>query len=194
MARDDDRDGDDKKAHRSIAPSKRVTSISSRPSRTEAANPIADYLTKASDTMGRSVHLSFSMSPEVRRIASILMAKQRFPFETEPDIWRWCVKHGLAELGRRAEDKEATGEIRRMNALMRTARHELESAYYEKVFDGLRRTVRVLLEKGHLIKAEQMADEIWKSHDAVEDPYWRKEFRGMAKTLLDEVRAARDDG
>lgn len=173
-----------------ITPSQRRRVATAQPSRAEAANPLHDYLVPARDIHGSSVSIHLSTIPDARRAASILVAKGLFGFENEQDVMRWCVHNGLIELGRRAKDKEVVSVMNLMNSWVRTACHQLEYLKYEKTLKGIESTIDLLIASGRAVKAEQLADMVWRQVDGIDDPDWKAEFKKMVKKKLDQARTA----
>jgi hypothetical protein len=175
------------KRDRAIAPSHRQGRVSNKPSRGESEQPVGDYRTKTTDHLGRSATFTVTTRPQVRRIASKIVQRELFPFDTEQDVLRWCIDHGIEELARRAKDKEITSEFRQMNNLIRTAQHELEQDYYQKNLDVMEATCMKLLKDNHPSRAERLAELIWKNCDSIPDPYWRKYYRERSRRIMRRV-------
>lgn len=173
-----------------LAPGHRRKRVSAKPSRSEAPFPLGDYMIPAADPLGRSVRLSVTASPNARRVCSTLLARNLFGFQTEEDVLRWCVNHGLMELSKRSKDREVISDVSAMNTVVRAAAIQLEYASYDNVFRGIAAAIDVLISDGHYAKAEELADLAWRELDKVGDPYWRPMFREMAKKKLDEAKKA----
>lgn len=180
---------------RVTSPGRRRRKVSIRPSRSGAAHPISEYMKPPTDPLGRSISLSFSVIPDARRVANVIVGKGIFPFANEHDVWRWCVDAGLRELERRAQDADVTSAVSTLSTLMKSAATELSFAYFERIFVALVGSVRRLLKDGNVAKAESLAEEIWRLSDRIDDPEWQEKFRNMAKRELDRARkVARNNG
>lgn len=173
---------------RGISPGSRRRQAKTAPSRAESAFPITDYFVRPSDPLGRSVNVSVSCPPDFKRISATVLQKQLFAFQTEGDIFRWCIKQGLSELAKRGRDEDLTGEASTMAGWMRSASIEMENARYLEVLTVVAGTVRKLMDAGHREKAEALAEKVWATVDRIGDRYWRAEYRKRTKALLDKVR------
>jgi hypothetical protein len=171
-----------------IRPSKRTRHIDIKPSAATAEYPIKDFLVPTSDPHGRTVTLSTTTAPAARRVASIILTKRLFGFQNEQDVWRWCIDNGLNVLERKAKDKDVTSEISVMNAIVATAKDNLEQLQYIDMLKLVGLTIDKLMADGHPVKAEQLAESIWRHADQLADPYWRKAARDKAHEKLTEVR------
>jgi hypothetical protein len=179
---------------RGIAPGSRKRQAKTAPSETETPFPITDYFVRSSDPLGRSVLASVTCPPDFRRIAATLVVKEFFTFQTEGDVFRWCIKHGLAELARRARDKEITTEAQTLAGWLRVAATEHEHLYYLSILRKVSQTVSELLRSGHPKKAEELAEKVWTTVDKVKDEHWREVYRKGMKQLLDRIRASTAPG
>lgn len=171
-----------------LSPSKRPNRASIRPSHATAAFPLGDYLVPTADPQGRSVSLNVSMSPSVRRIASIILAKRLFGFQNEQDVLRWCIDNGLKQLEKNAKDKNITSEVSVLNVFTTAALNQMEYAHYDNVLGSLAASIDLLMTQGHWVKAEELADLAWRNLDKLDDPYWRKRFRDRMYEKRSEVK------
>jgi hypothetical protein len=178
-------------------PGKRTNRISVRPSRAGAEHPLGDYFIPPSDSLGRSVTISTSAAPEVRRLATILRETKVFPFETEQDVMRWCILHGLMKLEHLAKNKEVTSTRNALESWLKIAKAQMEMLYYAEKLSKVERVVELLIRGGHGIKAVALAEEVWRQSDRLEDPYWSKTYRERTKKALDRARKSmkrKDEG
>lgn len=173
---------------RFISPGKRKRVVSINPANAEAAFPLGTYLVPTGDPLGRSISMSVSMAPGVRRVISAILTKRLFGFQNEPDALRWCIDNGIKELEKRAKDPSVTAAASMLDAWTSTALQQLEYLHYLDVLDGLEKAIDRLAERGHLFKAEELTTTIWQNVDRCDDPYWRKVYRDTMKKKLDEVR------
>jgi len=173
---------------RGISPGSRKRRARTAPSRAETPFPITDYFVRPSDPLGRSVNVSVACPPDFRRIASTLLSRTLFTFQTEGDVFRWCLKQGLSELARRAKDEEMTSEASALAGWLRSAAIEDERLYYMGVLTKVTNTIVELMRTGHQGKAEELAERVWASVDKIGDEHWRGLYRRRMKTLLDRVR------
>lgn len=169
-------------------PGKRSSRVSVRPSRAGAEHPLGDYFIPPSDSLGRSVTISTSAAPEVRRLATILRETKLFPFETEQDVMRWCILHGLMRLEQLAKDKEVTSTRNALESWLKIARAQMEMLYYAEKLSKIERAVEVMIAAGHAVKAIALAEEVWRQSDRLEDPYWSRTYRDRTKRSLDRAR------
>lgn len=159
-----------------------------RPSHAEVAIPLSDYIVPPADARGQTLSISVSVPPTMRRLASVIRQNESLPFRTEQDVMRWAIHHGLGVLIEKVKDKIVTAEYRTLNGMVQTASYEEEQFLYGKGLDRVIAIVKKIAAGGHPVKAEQLAEKIWRAADSFEDTYWRKEYRNRAKKALDEIR------
>ena len=145
------------------------------------------------------MNVSVSCPPDFKRIAATVLSKQLFTFQTEGDIFRWCIKQGIAELAKRARDEDLTSEASAMAGWVRAAAVEMENATYLNVLQKVSHSIGVLARGGHKDKAVALAEKVWTTVDKIGDGYWRAEYRKRTKAILDRVRKMKvgegeDDG
>lgn len=138
--------------------------------------------------MGRTVSLACAGPPDLRRIASILTHQNKFPFQTEADVLRWCIQHGLDILVKRAENKEVSQTLKVFETWRATATTELELMFYTKKLDALEKTILVLIDSGHPVKAEMLAEKIHSQSHLIDDEYWKEKFHTRSGSLLSRAR------
>lgn len=177
-----------------IAPRHRRSRVSLKPAESEPGFPLGDFLVTPTDSLGRSVQLTVVVPPIARRAASRMLAKGLFGFETEQDVWRYCITYGLADLALKSEDGEITGDVAILHNWNAFARVEMEQIQYLRGLNVQERMVRAMIQQGHARRALYLAELAWKDHDKVEDSYWRKQFRTRLKRLLDQARTAAGNG
>lgn len=134
------------------------------------------------------------MSPEVKRIASIMVAHDHFGFQNEKDVYRWCMAYGIQELSERAENKEALSVTKTLHSWILACEGEMEHAYYMEGFQRIEKALNGLIARGHYHRAMQRAEQIWKELDEIDQKEWREKFRGLAKATMDRVRAKSKHG
>jgi hypothetical protein len=173
---------------RGISPGSRRRQARTAPSRAETPFPITDYFVRPSDPLGRSVNVSVACPPDFKRVAATLLSKELFTFQTEGDIFRWCIKQGLGELAKRGRDEEVTSEANAMAGWLRAAAVQMEHTYYLEILRKISGTVRKLMSEGHRDKAIELADKVWSTVDRIGDEYWRGEYRKKTKAMLDRAR------
>lgn len=179
---------------RGISPGSRRKQARTDPSSAQTPFPITDYFVRPSDPMGRSVTITITTPPDFRRIVSTVLTKELFAFQTEGDVIRWTIKHGLIELAKRAQDDELTSEANQLAGWLRIAATEDEHLYYVAVFRKVATVVRKLANDGHMGKAAEVAERVWSTVDKVKDKHWREVYRTEMKKLLDEMRRAGGNG
>lgn len=140
------------------------------------------------DSWGRSSTLSFSVPPSVQRLAKIVLEKQRLPFQTSGDIYRWATFHGVKSLAAIIEDKEYTNEMEILSSIVAVGSRELEQMFWNKHLNRMMNHVWTLARGGHVGRAVMVAEELWRRADRLEDPYWRDLCRGTVKRALDGLR------
>jgi hypothetical protein len=175
---------------RLITPRQRHRRAAIQPSRAESALPIGEFMSPASDPMGRNVSLSITTPPLVRRHASSMVAKGMFGFQTEQDVFRWCLEKGLELLSLQARDEQVTSIMAMLHSWAVASRAELENMFYENNLRGQVYAVETLIVEGHTVKALKIAETLWEEHDRIDDIYWRGKYRKVAKGLLDRARTA----
>ena len=173
---------------RVIKPSKRPHKSSVKPSTASATSPSHEYMVKATDTRGRTMGVSVSVSPELRRLATVILHSAKFPFETDQDVWRWCMFYGLQELSDRAKDKEVTAARIMMENWIRASAVQMEFVYYESKLKKMQEVVEALQNNGHHEKALELAEMLWKGADALEDVYWCKYYRTKSYEIVQWVK------
>lgn len=141
-----------------------------------------------SDAHGRTASLNLSVSPQVSRIASMIIQLEKLPFKTVQDLARWCLQYGITELSKRAANEEITAETRKLQGFTRLVSKHMEELQYQVVLDKIGAGCKTLIAGGHFGKALEIAERAWKDCDTIDDPYWRKMYRSEAKKLLDFVR------
>jgi hypothetical protein len=124
----------------------------------------------------------------MRRLATIIRETGKFPFETENDVVRWCLHHGLEKLGEIAEDDEVTSSWKTIHSWVETAGEMMAAMKYEKEQKKILDTLEALIANGHSAKAEELAEQVWKNADWIDDPYWLRMYRDGAKKILDRIR------
>lgn len=173
---------------RGISPGSRRKQAKTAPSQTTQPFPITDYFVRPSDPLGRSINLSIACPPDFRRIAATILVRECFTFQTEGDCFRWCIKHGLAELAKRARDEEVTTEANTLAGWLRVAATEDEHLYYVSVLQRVATVVEKLVREGHKVKAEELAQRVWETVDRVKDEHWRGVYRKAMKKVLDKIK------
>jgi hypothetical protein len=143
---------------------------------------------RPSDPLGRSVGLAVTSPPDFRRVANTIVIRECFTFQTESDVFRWCIKYGLAELAKRARDPEVTNEASVLAGWLRVASAEDERLYYVGVLKRVETMVGKLLQQGHRDKALELAEKVWSSVDKLRDEHWREFYRKRMKSLLDRIK------
>lgn len=138
--------------------------------------------------------MSLSLPPVMRRVSSIILSKHSLPFETEQDVLRWCIHHGLKLLVEHAKDKEITSAWSFVESLTAQMADELEHLYYEEhlriIIDGIRKLARA----GHVDKALDRAEKVWRYSDKIDDPHWRKQYRDQARRAYDRMKKTYTNG
>lgn len=171
-----------------LAPRHNKQAPSIQPSKAEASFPVGEYMVPASDAMGRSVTITCSAAPQTKRIASVILAKGLFGFKTQEDIWRYCIDKGLIHLSDHAKDDDIAGQAAMIVGWSRVAKHELEYSFYVNHLRSVQKALVSMINRGDGEKAKAVAEQIWREHDKLQDPYWRAKYRKMAKQILDLVR------
>lgn len=173
-----------------VRPGQRKQLISARPSRSKASSDhdVLDYMTQSSDNLGRSVTMGVTVPPEYRRLATVILTCKKFPFETEQDVHRYALIEGLRKLQRVAKDKGVNGTVAILDTWLGMARLEAEMLFYQVKLDRIEQTVVALAETGNYVRAEMMAEMVWRDCDRFEDQYWAVKYRAKSKALLDRVR------
>jgi hypothetical protein len=134
------------------------------------------------------VNVSFASPPDYKRIASTILSRELFTFQTESDIFRWCIKQGIGELSKRAKDEDVTNEASTLAGWVRAAAVEMEHIYYLDILRKISTTVERLTTDGHREKAIELAERVWVTIDRIGDEYWRAEYRKKTKAMLDRAR------
>lgn len=119
-----------------------------------------------------------------------MVAIGAFGFQTEQDVWRFCVSFGLDHLAAALDDGEVTTDVALLKAWDDQTKVQMEFAMYERVIRNHSAAIRTLIRGGHAAKAVEIAEAVWRQHDKIEDQYWRKVYRAQAKELLDMARRA----
>lgn len=177
---------------RVIRPGKRKETVSPRPSNAGAAFPISEFIIPPSDARGRSASISASLPPAMQRLASIIVEKRELPFETQGDVWRWCIHHGLAKLADMIDDKEIIGEWATIQNWVKVESVQLEHLFYEKHLNRIIESVKKLETEGHPTKAIKLAELVWRQSDRIVDSYWCDRYRDTMKRVLDRLRDRED--
>lgn len=176
------------RSDRVIRPGRRKGTASSRPSHAGSAFPISDFIIPPSDARGRSASVSVSVPPAMQRLGSIINERNKLPFETLQDIWRWCIHHGLEKLAKLVDDEEVTGEWSTIQNWVRTESVQMEHLYYEKHLERIIESVKKLANEGHTVKAIELADLVWRQSDRIADPHWCDMYRSRMKKVLDRLK------
>lgn len=176
------------RSDRVIRPGRRKQPVSARPSRAGSAHPLHDFIIPPSDARGRTASITVSLQPAMQRMASVIVEKKSLPFETQNDVWRWCVHQGLGLLSKIVEDKDVTSEYSAIASWTRTESVQLEHLFYERHLKRISESVHKLADAGHMPKALELAELVWRQTDRIADPYWCERYRTMMKRVLDQLR------
>lgn len=176
------------RSDRLIRPGQRKPKASAKPSAASASYPLSDFIVPPSDAKGRSVATSIALPPAMRRVSSVVLQKNNLPFETEQDVLRWCINQGLEKLVRLVADKDVTSEYSALSNWLRAAAKQQENLTYSKDLQKIFSVVEELEKGGHIVKAVELADLVWRQCDRFEDPYWSKLYREKSKRYLDRLK------
>jgi hypothetical protein len=171
-----------------LAPRNNRRRASVQPGKAESAYPLGEYNVPAGDAMGRHVSIACAMSPEIKRIASILVAHEHFGFQNERDVYRWCIAHGIQELAGRSENEEALSVTKTFHSWRLACEGDMEHAKFYENFLKIEHALEGLIQRGHHHRALARAEQIWRELDGVDNKEWREKFRGLAKRTMDKVK------
>ena len=173
-----------------ISPKDRKRRPSLDPTRAEVGFPVSDFLVTSTDGLGRSISINVTIPPLTRRAATRMIARGLFGFETEADVWRYCLTRGLGDLADRAADEAITSDVALIHAWNEVAKIEMERQIYLRAIENIGNVVSMLVRTGHIAKAVDVAEHAWQEHDKLEDQYWRGVYRTRTKKVVDFARRA----
>lgn len=173
---------------RVIRPGRRKPRVSARPSAASVEFPLADYIIPPSDAKGRSSSTSISLPPAVVRAASAIIERKTLPFETQQDIFRFAIFHGLQALIKMEQDEQITGDWAQIMNWRRANSRLLEAIVYKEELERTFKVINKLADDGHWEQAIQHAEMTWMNADKLEDPYWRDTYRKQARAMLDRMK------
>lgn len=169
--------------------------VSTRPSEAESALPASEFLVPAQDSHGHAASINARVPPQLKRESQIIVGRRVFPFETESDLIRWCLKYGLEALVRRTKDKQICTTHQLTATWLESARHQLEMLKYGKVLDETKAIIKRLVDEGAISKARMILKNIENRIEQFDDDYWKAKYtREILKAFawLDRQKAIRE--
>lgn len=121
----------------------------------------ADYIVPPSTKGGQSDRIQFRAQSGHSRAAKIVAASKVFPFGTDQDVYRWCLREGLHRLEELEPQIEGlTSCLQQARIATEIARDELYRVQFLELFQTVRNAVAYHISQGQQDSARDHVERI----------------------------------
>lgn len=121
----------------------------------------SEFIVPPSVKNGQSERIQFRAQSGHSRAAKMIANSRAFPFGTDQDVFRWCVREGLHKLEQLQPDIEGlTSVLGQAKVATEIARDELYRVQFLELFQTVRNAVAYHVSQGETIAGKDLVEKI----------------------------------
>lgn len=133
-----------------------------------------DFIVPGQDSNGNSARVYCRVVPLIERAIDVIMGSRKFPFKSEGDLIRWCVKRGVEELD--GMEPMVGSVMAQVDAMMSILRDEELNHTFLTVFDRMVQTIGMHVQAQATGEARRVAYAMREQILKMEEGYWRDRY------------------
>jgi hypothetical protein len=132
------------------------------------------YHIPSQDQRGHSDRIQFrAPSYFFDQIPKIMSHKEKFGWESDSEMFRWCLWYGMQHLERECKDPRLSSSLAIMNMSIRAGQFEHEFAQYQQQIDQVEKSVNMMISAGVQEKVQELLRLTQRSIESIQDESWR---------------------
>lgn len=149
----------------------------------------ANFVVPASDSKGHSARAIFRLPVSMQRQVQLVRSSGLFPFGDDSDVYRWCVREGLAILdGMEEVPNSVFGQA---EAALSIAQEYLYQKEYATVFETMDQAMESVRQQGGFAELRRFYARVKSQFEKMPEGYWRTYYLGtLARKYLHLVDPA----
>lgn len=136
----------------------------------------AHFIVPASDTKGHGVRRDFRLSVSMDREVDVIVNSKLFPFSDRSDLFRWCIKEGLARLN--DMDEIPNSVWGQAEAAIEITRELVHQKQYEGTFLQLEEAIQGYRSVGAFTEIRKMYARVQANFQNMPEGFWRTHYLG----------------